>query len=508
MMTRRSLLGTLAAPALAASAARPNVVLILADDLGHGDLSCYNPESRIQTPQLDALAKRGVRFTNAHTPSAVCTPTRYGLMTGRYAWRTRLKRGVLDGLDPTLIEPGRVTMASLLKGAGYATACVGKWHLGMDWTRRDGSPMPFRPDFNGGFRDGRDVDYTKPIGGGPRAAGFDYYFGISASLDMSPYCFIENDRVTSAPSEPTPDRKDLFLNQSPGVTPPGFDLRSVLPESGKKACEFIAKQKGMQKPFFLYMPLSAPHLPIVPNPEFEGKSKAGRYGDFVVEMDHVVGQVLQALKANGFERDTLVFFSSDNGGLWHWWEFEEADDVKAGKTTPRGKYVKDYGHQSNGHLRGTKADLWEGGHRVPLLVSWPARSRKALVNERLVCLTDVIRTVAELCSLPLPQEAAEDSISMASHLFGGAPKGKGRTDIVTHSVRGEFAIQKDNWKLILKRGSGGFSAPQSVPGEPAGQLYDMAKDPRETKNVYAEHPDVVASLAALLQRYQTEGRSA
>ncbi len=488
-------------PAFAANALRPNIVFILADDLGYGDLGCYNRDSKIPTPNLDALAARGVRFTNAHTPSAVCTPTRYGLLTGRYAWRTRLSQGVLDGFDPSLIEPERVTLPSMLKRAGYATACIGKWHLGMEWTTRDGTTMPFRDSFNGGFRPGREVDFSKPVKGGPLSAGFDYYFGVSGSLDMSPYCFIENRKPLQPPATETPERKDLFYNQGPGVAPAGFELSDVLPELGKRARHFIEKQRGSRNPFFLYLPLTAPHLPVVPSKEFEGRSKAGRYGDFVVELDSVVGSVLQTLKEQAIEQNTLVFFTSDNGGLWHWWELQETDDVKYGRLTPRSKYEKGYGHRSNGMLRGTKADLWDGGHRVPLIVSWPARNNRGQVNQRLVCLTDVISTVAELCNLKLPNGAAEDSVSMAAHLFNAASTASGRDSVVYHSVLGEFAIQKGEWKLILKRGSGGFSVPKRIEpqaGEPAGQLYNMMSDPQETRNVYNQHPELVQSLTELL----------
>ena len=514
-MDRRTFLAglplALSHSALAApDAARPNIVFILADDLGYGDLSCYNRESKIPTPNLDALAARGVRFSDAHTPSAVCTPTRYGLLTGRYAWRTRLDKGVLDGFDPPLIEPNRVTLASMLKGAGYTTACIGKWHLGMEWTRRDGSKVPFRPSFAGGFRDGRDVDYSKDLGGGPLSAGFDSYFGIAASLDMSPYCFLENRRVVSYPRIETPAQKDLFLNQVAGVTSAGFDLHNVLPECGKRARQFIDSQRGAKNPFFLYLPLTGPHLPIVPTKEFIGKSKAGQYGDFVAEVDSIAGSVLDRLKANGMDRNTLVFFTSDNGSLWQWWKFQEADDVNYGRITPRSQYMKDFGHQSNGPLRGTKADLWEGGHRVPFIVSWPDRISRPRVDDALICLTDVITSVAELCGIRLPSDCAEDSISMAGHLLGASPAGKGREDVVFHSVQGEFAIQKANWKLIVKRGSGGFSVPKTVPvkdGEPAGQLYDVTADPQETRNVYLKHPGVVQSLTGLLQRYKQSGRS-
>ena len=338
------------------------------------------------------LLQPRVEDLDAHTPSAVCTPTRYGLLTGRYAWRTRLKSGVLDGFDPPLIEPGRMTAASLLKRRGYETACVGKWHLGMQWTNRDGTPVGFR-DAASGFRPGYDVDYTRPVKGGPAAAGFDWYYGISASLDMPPYCFIENGRTVGIPDVRTAEDKTLFMNQAPGVRTTDFKLEDVVPVCTRKAAEFITRQKGSKRPFFLYLALSSPHLPVVPNREFEGRSKAGRYGDFVAEMDAAVGRVMEAIGQSGAAGDTLVMFSSDNGGLWHWWDFREADDVARGKTTPRGAYLKGFGHQSNAWMRGTKADAWEGGHRVPFLARWPGRIPAGTVSASLACLTDFPATL-------------------------------------------------------------------------------------------------------------------
>lgn len=490
-MTRRLFF---ASTALAAQVSRrPNIVVILADDLGYGDLGCYNAQSKIPTPHLDRMAAAGMRFTDAHTPSSVCTPTRYGLLTGRYAWRSRLKEGVLDGFDPPLLEPGRVTAASLLKSQGYRTACIGKWHLGMQWTRRDGTPMPDR-DVTKGFRPGTEVDFTKPVTGGPLDHGFDYYYGISASLDMPPYCFIESRQVTALPEEAAPENKSLLMNQPPGVQAKGFELKSVLPAIGAKAIEFIGRQGG---PYFLYLPLSAPHLPVVPNQEFTGKSQAGAYGDFVVEMDALVGQVLAAIDRSAQAANTLVLFTSDNAGLWHWWNFEEADDRKLGKRTPRSQQQFTLGHQSNGPLRGTKADIWEGGHRVPLLARWPARVKRGAVSDHLVCLTDLVATVAEITGAKNP---GPDSVSFLATLQGG--KSARRTEVVHHSHRAHFAIRQGDWKLAPLRGSGGFSAPQKVTpgeGEPAGQLYNLKDDPQETKNVYLEHPEVVARLAKRLE---------
>jgi arylsulfatase A len=513
MISRRDFLAgasaAMAAPVFAASKL-PNIVVMLADDLGYGDPHCYNPESRIPTPNLDRLAAAGVRFTDAHTPSAVCTPTRYGLLTGRYCWRTRLTQGVLDGFDPPLIEKARMTVASLLNRQGYSTACVGKWHLGMQWTNRDGTPVPFRQSFQGEFRPGYDVDYSRPATGGPNDAGFDWYFGISASLDMSPYCFIENGRTAGIPDVRTSEDKTLFMNQVPGVRVRGFELKDVLPVCTRKATEYIGKQKGAKTPFFLYVPFSAPHLPIVPNKEFEGRSKAGRYGDFVAEMDASAGAILHALEKTGLAGNTLVIFTSDNGGLWHWWDFKEADDIAYGRISPRGKEEKSYGHQSNGPLRGTKADIWEGGHRVPFIARWPSRIKPGSVSDELISLVDLMATCADITGAKLPDNAAEDSFSILPALLGRKSAAPVRDHVVYHSLRGEFSIEQGDWKLMLHRGSGGFSTPREVqpkPGEPVGQLYNIRQDLQETRNVYSGHPEVVERLTRLLEKVQRQDRS-
>lgn len=479
---------------------RPNVIVILADDLGYGDVSCNNKESKIATPHLDRLAAQGMRFTDAHTPSAVCTPTRYGLLTGRYAWRTRLKQGVLDGFDPPLIEAGRQTVADFLRAQGYATAAVGKWHLGMNWTTKDGQGVAQR-DPSRGFRPGYEVDFTRELTGGPLDHGFDKYFGISASLDMSPYCFIEGRRSVGSPGELMSERKDLFLNQVPGVTAPGFTLEGVLPALTRRAVEFIeARDQQPRRPFFLYLPLTSPHLPVVPNKEWRGKSGAGDYGDFVMETDATVGAVLDALDRAKLADNTLIVFTSDNGGLWHGWDAKEADDLAAYKPTARAKYARERGHQGNAHLRGTKADIWEGGHRVPFLVRWPGKVKAGTTSAALVELNDVLATLAEITGQPLPAQAAEDSFSFLPALSG---KRAPRTFAVHHSINGLFALREGRWKFAAARGSGGFSAPRTVTpaaGEVEGQLYDLIADPSETRNVWREHPEIVTRLQARLDR--------
>lgn len=482
---------------------RPHVVVILADDLGYGDPACYG--GKIPTPNLDRLAREGMRFTDAHTPSAVCTPTRYGLLTGRYNWRTKLQRGVLGGLSPRLIEPGRVTIASFLHQQGYRTACVGKWHLGMDWVRKPGQKVtelniePREQVWN--------VDYNQPIANGPNSVGFDEYFGISASLDMVPYTFIRNDRVTA---DPTEDREFLMMEGRPnggktrkGPTAPGFDARDVLPAVVREARDFIARQtKGDSngKPFFLYVPLPAPHTPILPTAEWQGKSGMHPYADFVMQTDAAVGSILAALEDNSVASKTLVIVTSDNG------------------CSPQAKFeeLEKHGHNPSGPLRGHKADLFEGGHRVPFLVRWPGRVEAGKESPKLVCLTDVLATIAEVIDKPLPETAGEDSFSFLSALKTGEVKpetesAKGRGSLVSHSINGSFAIRKGPWKLLICPDSGGWSPPRpdgkAAKGLPPLQLYHLADDLAESRNVAAEHPDLVEELKELIEGIVRRGRS-
>lgn len=489
---------------------RPNVIVFLADDLGYGDLQCYNPQSKIPTPHLDRLAKQGIRFTDAHTPSAVCTPTRYGLLTGRYAWRTWLTSGVLDGFDPPLIDADRPTLASFLKPLGYATACVGKWHLGMTWTRRSGEPVPYRGAV--GFRAGADIDYTRDTVGGPLDRGFDVFFGISASLDMSPYAFIDGRRVTELPTVATPEERSLVMNQVAGVRPESFTLENVLPATTRRAVEFIRSRVGQRDPFFLYMPLPSPHLPVVPNRAWIGKSGAGVYGDFVAETDGVVGEVLDALKEGGMDENTLVIFTSDNGGLWHGWEAVESDDIAGYKPTAHATYTSERGHRSNAILRGTKADVYEGGHRVPFIVRWPSRVRGGAVSETLVELNDLFATVAEITGRPLPNASAEDSFSFLAALTGRAPEKAwpARTFAVHHSLTGVFALREGYWKYVPSRGSGGFSTPKQIEpkgGEPEGQLYQLKQDLQETRNLWSLEPERVARMSTRLEEIRRGTRT-
>jgi arylsulfatase A-like enzyme len=477
----------------AETSSRPNIVLILCDDLGYGDVKANHPDGKIATPHMDRIAREGVRFTDAHTPSSVCTPTRYGLLTGRYNWRTKLQQGVLGGLSPRLIEPGRETIASLLKARGYHTAAVGKWHLGMDWAKlpgKDVTELSIEP-----LAQNRNVDYTQPIANGPTSVGFDTYFGISASLDMVPYTFIENDRVTA---QPTVDKTwPLHPGYDPqcriGPAAPDFEVANVLPTFARKAADYITARAQTGSPFFLYLPLNAPHTPIAPNKEWIGKSGLNLYADFVMETDWAVGEVLAALDRAGVADNTLVIFTSDNG------------------CSPQAQIevLRDKGHAVNGPLRGHKADVFDGGHRVPFFVRWPARVKPA-VSDQLVCLTDVFATVAEIVGARVPANAGEDSFSFLNNLTGRGTSG--RDAIVHHTIAGAFALRQGPWKLALCPGSGGWSAPRDPEarkqGLPETQLYRIGDgDLAEQKNLADAQPEVVARMTRLLEKLVAEGRS-
>lgn len=492
-------LAFLATGALTA-ADKPNFVFILCDDLGYGDVKCLNPEGKIATPNMDRLAREGVTFTDAHTSSSVCTPTRYGILTGRYNWRTKLQKGVLGGLSPRLIEQGRVTVAEMLRAQGYKTACVGKWHLGMDWAVKSGQTVA---ELNiEGPEQAWSVDFTQPAKNGPTTVGFDEYFGISASLDMVPYCFIENDRVTAQPVE----KMKLPMNKGGGVSytregpgAPGFTGEGVLPAFLGRVEAIVARQAEAARsgtPFFIYLPLTSPHTPILPNDEWKGKSGLNLYGDFVMETDAVVGRVLAALDKHGLAENTVVVMTSDNG------------------CSPSADYptLLAKGHNPSGSFRGHKADIYEGGHRVPFLVRWPARVKGGRTSAQLVCTTDFMATAAEITGAKLEDTMAEDSFSFLPALLD-KPAAEGRvlrTSAVHHSIQGNFAIRDGRWKLALCAGSGGWSEPRpgkEAAGSPAVQLFDLEAEVGEVTNVQDKHPEVVAELTRKLEEIVANGRS-
>jgi arylsulfatase A-like enzyme len=457
--------------AATAVADRPNIVVILADDLGWGDVKCFNSDSKIPTPQLDRLAREGLRFTDAHTASSVCTPTRYGLLTGRYPWRTRLQSGVLNGFSPPLIARDRMTVASLLKSQGYATACIGKWHLGVTWTTNNAA-----------------LDWKKPLLDGPTNHGFDYFYGVSASLDMPPYVFIENDRVTSVP---TTEKK--WIRSGPAAE--DFEAEDALPILTRKASEWIGQRTKDSKPFFLYLAFTAPHTPILPTKEWQRKSGLNAYGDFVMQTDAAVGQVLDALEKAGAATNTLVIFTSDNGC---------SPAAGAGELQAKG-------HNPAGPWRGLKSDIWEGGHRVPFIARWPGHINAGASNDETICLNDLLATTAALVGAKFPENAGEDGVNILPALLGEKLRQPLREATVHHSIEGKFAIRQGPWKLALCPGSGGWMSPKDVAatkqGLPAVQLYNLTSDPVETKNVQAEHPEIVTRLTKLLEKYVADGRS-
>jgi arylsulfatase A len=483
------LLAAALAPA-AAAADKPNILIVLADDQGYGDVSAYNPESKIPTPNLDRLAAEGMRFTDAHTSSGVCTPTRYSLLTGRYHWRTLLQSGVLGGFSLPLISEGRVTLGSFLRGQGYHTVCIGKWHLGMKWPLKDGAVADDRGDFGKAFADVSRVDYIAPILGGPLDVGFDHFYGISASLDMFPYVWIR-DRL---PTEVASVEKAFHR---PGPAGPSFEAIDVQPGITERLVAYLgerAAEAKAGKPFFAYVPLASPHTPIVPTPEFQGKSGINPYADFVLQVDADIGKVLDALDALGLAEDTLVIFTSDNG------------------CSPQANYPEllAAGHNPSHIYRGHKADLYEGGHRVPFLARWPARVKAGTVSDQLVGQIDFLATFAELLGAELPGDAGEDSVSFLPALLG-TDEGPLRSSIVSQSINGSFAIRDGAWKLLLCPGSGGWSFPRpgadDHSGLPEFQLYDLATDPGEKNNLVAAHPERVATMKAALEEIIARGRS-
>lgn len=445
-----------------AAESRPNIVLILADDLGYGDPRCFNAESKIPTERLDALARAGMRFTDAHAPGSVCVPSRYGLLTGRYPVRAELK-----WQREAVIEADRTTIASFLKSAGYATAMVGKWHQGFD-----GGPA---------------YDFQHPLVGGPCDRGFDHYFGLPASLDIPPYYYIRDRRAVAAPTE------RAGANSSPGWTriqgafwreggiAPGFEFEKVLPQLTDEAVAQVTRLSQQEAPFFLYVALPAPHTPWLPLKPFRGQSGAGMYGDFVLQVDSSVGCILDALRKSGVEEETLIIFTSDNGPVWYPQDVEKFE------------------HASAGPLRGMKGDAWEGGHRMPLIVRWPERVAAGSQSDQLLCFTDFLATFAEIVDRPLPEGAGPDSVSFLPALFGRADDELRQELVLTQNGA---VFREGKWKLITHLGSGGFSSPRKIQptaGGPRGQLYNLAEDLSEQNNLWQRRPEVVARLERKLR---------
>ncbi len=470
----------------------PNVVVILADDFGYGDASCYGA-TLVRTPNIDRLAGAGRRFTDAHAPCSVCSPTRYGLMTGRYCWRTSLKRGVLGVSAPLHIEPTRMTLASLLKRRGYATAAVGKWHLG--------------------YGDPPGTDYNKPLVPGPREVGFDYHFGVPSNHGDATRCFVEDDRVVGRePGEP------FVLAAGRGGTPKGLAEPRVDDRVDKvlteKAVGWLERNKD--RPFFLYFTPVAVHNPVTPNEEFRGKSRCGLYGDYIVELDWCVGQVLDALDRNKLADNTLVIFTSDNGGVVTDRETADfalnLDDDADGAVSQHYRMAKaeaeKAGHKTCGDLRGRKHSIYEGGNRVPFVARWPGRVPARTTCEEVVCLTDILATLAAIVGELLPPGAGEDSYDIGPALRGETSSRPIREATVLQNAEGVFAIRQGPWKYVaVGRAPGGPKmSPWAREGATA-QLYHLGDDPGETRDVRDRHPDVADRLSKLLNQYRDRGSS-
>ena len=394
--------GSAASPASRPATRPPNVVYILADDLGIGDVRCFNPAGKIATPTIDRLAQSGMRFTDAHTSSAVCTPTRYGILTGRYSWRSTLRSGVLGGYSKCLIEPDRLTVAAFLHQQGYRTACFGKWHLGLDWATQEGNA---RPRAKAVSQD--NVDYAAPFTRGPLTVGFDRFFGISASLDMPPFAFLRQDRMQGLPTA-----TKTWVRPGPAV--PDFEAIDVLPALVREANAFLDEQAASARngqPFFLYVALTAPHTPILPTADWAGRSRLNPYADFVMQVDHAVDQVLANLDRLGLTEETLVIFASDNG------------------CAPAANYPEllALGHDPSSGFRGTKADIFEGGHRVPFVVRWPGQVAPGSISDQVICTTDLFATVADVLGTPASRLGGRGQRELAPGLAGrddqAAPRG-------------------------------------------------------------------------------------
>ncbi len=440
---------------------RPNIVVILADDMGYGELQCLNPKrGKIKTPQLDAIAASGMVFTDGHSGSSVCTPTRYGFMTGRYAWRTRLQRGVLTG-GKSIVVKDRLTIADMLKKKGYHTAMFGKWHLGML--------------FDGNKNETKEVAIGSKVTEGPiDAGGFDEFGGYHHSRQMN--IWIDNDKVTER-----------------------IEPIEMLPKLTAGTVDYINGRKGKKEPFFLYVPWNSPHAPVVPSAKWQGKSGLNAHADFVMQTDDSYGQVIKALRDNGMLDNTLIICSSDNG---------------TSAPTSKKKKLEAMGHFPSGDLRGSKADIWDGGHRVPFIAHWPKVIKPGTSTDKLVCLTDVMATVAEIVGFKLPPNTAEDSISFLPVLKGAEKHA--RTSVIHHSNSGHFAIRQGKYKLMMCPGSGGWTKPKpnaalwkqmEEEGKPTVQLYDMTKDIGEQKNLAAGMPEKVKSMRALLKKQVDDGRT-
>ena len=490
------------------SSTRPNIIYILADDLGYGDVSAYNKDSKIPTPNIDRLATRGTKFTNAHSASAVCTPSRYSILTGNYPWRSSLKKGVLWSYDWPLIKKDQLTIGQFLKNNGYSTALIGKWHLGWNWPIKKGeyidttqlSPI----DEASTLERERKIDFTKPLQGGPLSCGFEYQFGVDIP-SLPPFCFIENGKIIG---DELTTQKPNHIVGAQGVMQTEWTSEKMLPTIIDKADAYIKHQaaENSNKHFFLFLSLSAPHVPISPNLAYQGKSNAGDYGDFVIEMDDYIGRLMNTLDNLNITQNTLIIFTSDNGAAMQAGDFT----TRGLEASTYGSLYKLYNHNSSGDWKGIKGNSWEGGHRVPYIASWPGVIPAAKTNINKISLTDLFATCAGILDISLPDSVAVDSYNMLDAYRGKNPKKSIRNEILYSSANGCISIQKGKWKYIDCNDAGGGLKNQYIKNdyvyETAGQLYDMGKDERETTNLFNDYPVIVKQLKHLVEEYKNRGQ--
>jgi arylsulfatase A len=481
----------------AADATRPNIVILYADDMGFGDLGASNPVSKIPTPNLNQLAAQGMRFTDAHSSSGICTPSRYALLTGRFHWRKF--HGIVNSFDPPVLDAEELTMPEMLKQHGYSTACVGKWHLGWNWSDiqkpgakptidvKNRNKKIFAPD---------DFDWSKTLSGGPLSHGFDYYFGDDVP-NFPPYAWFENDRIITTPSEPlniTPKTKEGAWEARPGPMTPGWDFYDVVPRITDKAVEWIGRQRGQDTPFFLYAPFNSPHAPIVPTEDFIGKSQAGGFGDFVTQTDAEVGRILRAIDENGFGDNTIVIFTADNGAEHYAYD-----------------RIRNFQHRSSGPLRGVKRDLYEGGHRVPFIVKWPGTVPPGSVSDALISQVDLYATLSTIVGHELRAGVAEDSHDLISVWKKNSPSP--RHSIIHNTMEGAYAVRHDDWVLIANKTGAHSKVPAWFDEENGyskndqpGELYNLRSDLAQKYNLYATETAKVEELTKLLESIREKGQ--
>ena len=474
----------------------PNIVIIYADDMGYGDLNCQNPNSKIPTPNLDQLAADGMRFTDAHSSSGICSPSRFALLTGSYHWRRQ--HGIVGSFGKPFFKDSDITLPQLLKTKGYSTACIGKWHLGWDWQFKNKPSAEvnqwgravkyYGPD---------DVDWSGPITGGPLDRGFDYYFG-DGTINFPPYAWVENDRIIEAPND-VMDISDIGFETKegswefrPGPKMKDWNPYEVLPTLTEKTVEWI-NQRNEKEPFMLYFALPAPHAPIIPNDEFDGKSQAGAYGDFIVQTDWVAGQVLKALEEKGLADNTIVIFSADNGTEAYAWQRAEK-----------------YGHFSMGNFRGLKRDVWEGGHHIPFIIKWPGHVKENTTSNEVISQVDIMATLAKATGIVVPDSAAPDSYDLTSVIKGEAYKSPLREATIHNTYESKWGIRKDDWLYINASSGGHRNLPESFKKltgytdfETEGLLFNMVDDSEQRVNLYEDYPDKISEMDSLLQRYRT-----